>query len=551
MLISSRKHVFRDLKPYVCTFKGCELRMFKSRNEWFAHELQNHRREWVCHFCRHDAFPNSATFSEHVLSAHPTVLAGSQLEALALQSEEPVDTIPADACPLCNEWEETVSARHERQGTKMMLLNDGVTKAYGTTKQFRTHLGRHMEQLALFALPMAESDDLDDDSENTDDNSNASLLSMVPLSVIKELQEAEKTDQEKDGPVLMGSSQFTPGSAAIKLVSHLTRCYELCSGINLPRPYGQNHENLDNLQAGLKEASSAIQIEFHNLSKVLASEIGVRDDPAWFELNRIIYEIEVVENRLYNIAHKRGRDLPDFRDMLTTVKRLEDALKRIIKDVGERLGSPATAIPAESSSRVDQMMWYDRARDNRGVFLNLKEVSDIVEEGIKLQIPIDNDYLNHYQEKESAGIDWESKAKEVINAEIVHYPHLEALFNLAQTGTLPVAPETLTAVEQLLNKHREARGREGSLAGGGMLFDGGQSTPNSTRSVRSSASDISTNRINRDLKETTKIPASLVNTKVLTDLGFSYTTEVCTHTLNSCRLANLRYNYRPMTLSLS
>jgi hypothetical protein len=515
MLISSRKHVFRDLKPYVCTFKGCELRMFKSRNEWFAHELQNHRREWVCHFCRHDAFPNSATFSEHVSSAHPTVLAGSQLEALALQSEEPVDTIPADACPLCNEWEETVSARHERQGTKMMLLNDGVAKAYGTTKQFRTHLGRHMEQLALFALPMAESDDLDDDSENTDDNSNASLRSKVSLSEIKE---AEKTEQEKDGPVLMGSSQFTPGSAAIQLVSHLTRCCELCDAITLPLPYGQNHDNLDNLQAGLKEASGAIGIEFYNLRKVLASEIDLRDDPAWFELNRNIYEIEVVENRLYNIAHKRGRDLPDFRDMLTTVKRLEDTLKRIIKDVGERLGSPATAVPAESSSRVDQMMWYDRARDNRGVFLSLKEVSDIVEEGIKLQIPKDNDYLNHYKEKESAGLNWESKAKEAIHADIVYYPQLEALFNLAQTGTLPVAPETLTAVEQLLNKHREARGLS---------------------------------RINTDLKETTNIPASLVNTKVLTDLGFSYKTEVCTHTLNSCRLANLRYNYRPMTLSLS
>ncbi|KAH8595331.1 hypothetical protein B0O99DRAFT_672154 [Bisporella sp. PMI_857] len=34
-----KEHVFRDLRPYVCTFTECSLRMFQSRNEWFAHEF--------------------------------------------------------------------------------------------------------------------------------------------------------------------------------------------------------------------------------------------------------------------------------------------------------------------------------------------------------------------------------------------------------------------------------------------------------------------------------------------------------------------------------
>jgi len=86
-----------------------------------------------------------------------------QLGALVLQSEEAVDTIPADACPFCDEWEETIiDPKHD---ARRAFLNDGQdVKPYGTLKQFRRHLGRHMEQLALFALPMAENEDLEDES---------------------------------------------------------------------------------------------------------------------------------------------------------------------------------------------------------------------------------------------------------------------------------------------------------------------------------------------------------------------------------------------------
>lgn len=47
---------------------------------------------------------------------------------------------------------------------------------YGTLKQFRRHLGRHMEQLALFALPIKEGDDLEDDSaDEVDGNESESF----------------------------------------------------------------------------------------------------------------------------------------------------------------------------------------------------------------------------------------------------------------------------------------------------------------------------------------------------------------------------------------
>jgi hypothetical protein len=139
--------------------------MFRSRNEWFAHELQCHRREWVCQFCQHDAFPTAEMFSNHINSTHSAALAHSKIEAMILQSEEPVTRIPPDACPLCNEWETGI--RDSTQGSKMLRLNESkIVKRFGTPKQFRRHLGRHMEQLALFALPVQESDELEEEIQD-------------------------------------------------------------------------------------------------------------------------------------------------------------------------------------------------------------------------------------------------------------------------------------------------------------------------------------------------------------------------------------------------
>ena len=164
------------------------MRMFHSRNEWFTHELQCHRREWVCQFCEHNAFSTAEMFSKHVVSMHPVILAGSKIEALILQSEEPVARIPVNACPLCDEWETRL--RGSKQDSKRLLLNDGeIVEPYGAPKQFRRHLGRHMEQLALFALPVKESNELEDESldeleeDDTDPGNQEDLLKPEPEDI--------------------------------------------------------------------------------------------------------------------------------------------------------------------------------------------------------------------------------------------------------------------------------------------------------------------------------------------------------------------------------
>ncbi|QLI69124.1 Lysine-specific demethylase 5D [Metarhizium brunneum] len=108
-------------------------------------------------------------------------------------------------------------------------------------------------------------------------------------------------------------------------------------------------------------------------------------------------------------------------------------------------------------SRVlEQMRWNQKARSSRGLFLSLKDVTELIEDGKRLEVPSYNDHLKFYSDQKLAGETWEAKAKELIHAAIVHYPQLEALSNQVQANALPVSQETLAEVDRILHKQREA-----------------------------------------------------------------------------------------------
>ncbi|TWU70616.1 hypothetical protein ED733_000366 [Metarhizium rileyi] len=108
-------------------------------------------------------------------------------------------------------------------------------------------------------------------------------------------------------------------------------------------------------------------------------------------------------------------------------------------------------------SRVlEQMRWNQKARSSRGLFLSLRDVTELIEDGKRLEVPSYNDHLKFYSDQKLAGETWEAKAKELIHAAVVHYPQLEALSNQVQANALPVSQETLAEVDRILHKQREA-----------------------------------------------------------------------------------------------
>ena len=142
------------------------MRMFGSRNEWFEHELQNHRRQWTCPIseeCEHVSFSH-VSFKDHLGAAHQMMPGESELEALIIRCEAPVARVLASACSLCDELDELE--------TKLHFANSKYSIEYGVASptttvslgNFKRHLGRHMEQVALFALPSMEDDESGDES---------------------------------------------------------------------------------------------------------------------------------------------------------------------------------------------------------------------------------------------------------------------------------------------------------------------------------------------------------------------------------------------------
>ncbi|MCJ1398826.1 hypothetical protein MMC11_002027 [Xylographa trunciseda] len=103
---------------------------------------------------------------------------------------------------------------------------------------------------------------------------------------------------------------------------------------------------------------------------------------------------------------------------------------------------------------VKQMKWNDQAREMRTQLQTLSGVDMFIKQGHELGIPETNEHLVHYQEQKAQGELWESKANELIRAEIVHYQQLEALSS--QASSLPVSRDTLLAIDAILTKQREA-----------------------------------------------------------------------------------------------
>jgi histone demethylase JARID1 len=176
--------------------------------------------------------------------------------------------------------------------------------------------------------------------------------------------------------------------------------------------------------------------------------------------------------RLLEEAERIGFDCPEIfqlQERSVAIKQFQASASQTLKntsalsaDIIEKLLEEGRSFNVDTpevdqlSKVLEQSRWNERARSNRGAYMTLKEVQDLIEEGKRLEIPPYNDHLTYYRDQMLAGQQWETKAKELIVAEFVHYPQLESLSAQVQLNALPVSQETLSAVDQILHKQREA-----------------------------------------------------------------------------------------------
>ena len=133
------RHVFRDLQPYLCTFEECSTPddIYESRHRWFHHEMKIHRRSWICRGHCEREFHSYDKFKEHIQTSTSNTISNEQLPTFVDMCASPVSVTAEQECPLCRE------------------LITG-------TKQCEKHIGRHLEETALFALPVSLLGDWED-----------------------------------------------------------------------------------------------------------------------------------------------------------------------------------------------------------------------------------------------------------------------------------------------------------------------------------------------------------------------------------------------------
>ena len=134
----TRKHVIRDLRPFICTFARCSEsdRLFRSKAEWHQHELQYHAMQWICYVTSCGAiFANPQDLRSHLTKNH-----SQNPDELVVNQCERATTTLQDQCPFCPHL---VSVHHPKN-----------------------HVGHHLIGIALSTLPQVDLD--------TDSNDNSS-----------------------------------------------------------------------------------------------------------------------------------------------------------------------------------------------------------------------------------------------------------------------------------------------------------------------------------------------------------------------------------------
>lgn len=133
--------------PYVCTFTDCEEpdRLFESRDEWYFHELNYHRRTWFCILGCLEKFDSKSAFEAHWSVAHRESGGIARAEELGAHSTRLPEPETSTWCPMCHD---------EIRDPELVMK----------------HIGRHQAQLGLWPLRSMGCFDDEDDQEGYEED---------------------------------------------------------------------------------------------------------------------------------------------------------------------------------------------------------------------------------------------------------------------------------------------------------------------------------------------------------------------------------------------
>ncbi|KAF4628161.1 hypothetical protein G7Y89_g9989 [Cudoniella acicularis] len=167
------KHIYADMRSYVCTFPECThdpSKLYSRRSAWFDHELAFHRRQWNCITGCSKIFSTRSDFRTHLSTTHGDLTDKEHL--LSLLKGRELSPNAQTSCPFCKT---TIKSR----------------------RRIKSHIGNHHQQVALFVLssmrPYADDsdDELDTESDEVSDNMSNDAQVDQPKENVKRLSPHE------------------------------------------------------------------------------------------------------------------------------------------------------------------------------------------------------------------------------------------------------------------------------------------------------------------------------------------------------------------------
>lgn len=171
--IPIRRHVFRDLDPYVCLSSDCfeSEPLFHDRYAWASHMQWEHARQWRCTAPGHAGltFTSEYAFTDHMQSMHRGAFSEKQLPLILKRAQRP--GIAFRSCPLCGfEPNQDTQRRSPSPRGATQSWRKQTTESAG--ENLSKHVANHLQSLALISLPWGDGGDED----QTQDEGTASHL---------------------------------------------------------------------------------------------------------------------------------------------------------------------------------------------------------------------------------------------------------------------------------------------------------------------------------------------------------------------------------------
>jgi len=227
IMISRRKHVENDLKPYICISEKCcePIQSFSTFRSWHGHMLSQHgllwhqdahpTSSWVCPLCHNTAEPFNVACElyRHMKETHQ--LTEEQLDAIVQMSRIRVRRRP-DICPLCGlHVEDDTGAQVTMEDTKSRPTDPNKRSQDSPLLESITKRFRQDPDTGLLVSPEPPGPPLDRRVEEAGNKSRvelmarhvASHLQMLMLLNIKLLSVRDSRDDE--GTSIASSSAVT------------------------------------------------------------------------------------------------------------------------------------------------------------------------------------------------------------------------------------------------------------------------------------------------------------------------------------------------------